>query len=184
MAVRVEKPERVTMLTCERIATKPVMCQMLTGRSWRAFLALLPTLHRATTQKVRPYQPKQKPPNGELRPEEQASNQAIARKRVRIERHIGAAKGFHMAGDVLRNRRETYVERSVETACGLHNLRCDYRLSARAESRANIGSARRHAYFRFSLLPIAWMRVGSAPRAPRWGRSTPPNPLQVLLGAR
>ena len=94
------------MLTCERIATKPVVCQMLTGRSLRAFLDLLPTLHRATTQKVRPYQPKQKPPNGELRPEEKASNQAISRKRVRIEQRIGAAKGFQLAGDVLRNRRD------------------------------------------------------------------------------
>jgi hypothetical protein len=27
------------------------------------------------------------------------------------------------------------------------------------------------------------MRAGSAPRAPRWGRRTPPNPLQVMLAA-
>jgi hypothetical protein len=28
------------------------------------------------------------------------------------------------------------------------------------------------------------MRAGSAPRAPRWGRSTPPNPLQWRIAAR
>src|SRR5262245_5449871 len=28
------------------------------------------------------------------------------------------------------------------------------------------------------------MRAGAAPRAPRWGRSAPPNPLQIRLGAR
>jgi hypothetical protein len=82
--------------------------------------------------KVRTYQPKKKPRNGELTPEEKASNQAISRKRVRIEHSIGGAKVFHIARDVFRNRRDAYVDLSFETACGLHNLRCDYRLSAGA----------------------------------------------------
>jgi len=82
--------------------------------------------------KVRTYQPKKKPPKGELTPEEKASNQAISRKRVRIEHSIGGAKVFHIAHDVFRNRRDEYVDLSFETACGLHNLRCDYRLSATA----------------------------------------------------
>lgn len=82
--------------------------------------------------KVRTYQPKKKPRNGELTPEEKATNQAISRKRVRIEHSIGGAKVFHIARDVFRNRRDEYVDLSFETACGLHNLRCDYRLSATA----------------------------------------------------
>lgn len=82
--------------------------------------------------KVRTYQPKKKPPKGELTPQEKASNQAISRKRVRIEHSIGGAKVFHIARDVFRNRRSEYVDLSFETACGLHNLRCDYRLSAGA----------------------------------------------------
>ena len=78
---------------------------------------------------VRTYQPKKKPPKGELTPEEKATNQAISRLRVRIEHSIGGAKVFHIARDVFRNRRDDYVDLSFETACGLHNLRCDYRLS-------------------------------------------------------
>jgi hypothetical protein len=56
--------------------------------------------------KVRTYQPKKKPRNGELTPEEKATNQAISRKRVRIEHSIGGAKGFHIARDIFRNRRD------------------------------------------------------------------------------
>jgi hypothetical protein len=82
--------------------------------------------------KVRTYQPKKKPPKGELSAQEKATNQAIARKRVRIEHNIGGAKVFHIAHDVFRNRRDDYVDLSFETACGLHNLRCDYRLSTSA----------------------------------------------------
>jgi len=82
--------------------------------------------------KVRTYQPKKKPRKGELTAAEKATNQAISRKRVRIEHRIGGAKVFHLARDVFRNRRDEDVDLSFETACGLHNLRCDYRLSAGA----------------------------------------------------
>jgi hypothetical protein len=81
---------------------------------------------------VRTYQPKKKPRNGALTPEEKASNREISRKRVRIEHSFGGAKVFHIARDVFRNRRDEYVDLSFETACGLHNLRCDYRLSVGA----------------------------------------------------
>ena len=82
--------------------------------------------------KVRTYQPKKKPRNGALTPEEKASNREISRKRVGVEHSIGGAKVFHIARDVFRNRRDDYVDLSFETACGLHNLRCDYRLSVDA----------------------------------------------------
>jgi hypothetical protein len=79
--------------------------------------------------KVRTYQPKKRPPKGELTAQEKATNQAISRIRVVVEHSIGGAKVFHIARDVFRNRRANYVELSFETACGLHNLRSDYRLS-------------------------------------------------------
>src|SRR6476660_1442136 len=46
--------------------------------------------------KVRTYQPTKKPRNGELTAEEKATNQAVSRKRVRIEHRIGGAKVFHI----------------------------------------------------------------------------------------
>jgi hypothetical protein len=79
--------------------------------------------------KVRTYQPKKRPRKGQLTPEEKASNQTISRIRVRVEHGIGGAKVFHIARDIFRNRRKDYVDLSFETACGLHNLRCNYQLS-------------------------------------------------------
>jgi hypothetical protein len=64
--------------------------------------------------KVGSYQPKKKPPKGELTPEEKATNQTISRHRVRIEHSIGGAKVFHIARDVFRNRRDEYVDLSFE----------------------------------------------------------------------
>jgi hypothetical protein len=78
---------------------------------------------------VRTYQPKKRPPKGELSAAEKATNQAISSIRVRVEHAIGGAKVFRIAHDIFRNRREHYVDLSFETACGLHNLRCNYRLS-------------------------------------------------------
>jgi DDE superfamily endonuclease/Helix-turn-helix of DDE superfamily endonuclease len=78
---------------------------------------------------LRTKQPKKRPPKGELTAKEKATNQAISRIRVVVEHSIGGAKVFHIAHDIFRNRRADYVDLSFETACGLHNLRCDYRLS-------------------------------------------------------
>lgn len=74
-------------------------------------------------------QPKKRPRKGQLTDEEKAQNRAISQKRVRVEHGIGGAKVYRIASDVFRNRREGFVDVSFETACGLHNLRCTYRLS-------------------------------------------------------
>jgi hypothetical protein len=50
MAITVQEQRRFVMLTFERIATKPVVLQMLTGLSLQAFLDLLPSFHLATAQ--------------------------------------------------------------------------------------------------------------------------------------
>src|SRR6476646_5425455 len=146
------------MLTFARIASKPVVFQMLTGLSLQAFLDLLPAFHRATAHiehqaEQRRKQPRKRQKGGGRKPlllsdadrllfilfyfkvyplqavqafffsmsqaqacawihrltpvlnqalgfEKQlpvrkATNQAIARKRVRIEHSIGGAKVFH-----------------------------------------------------------------------------------------
>jgi DDE superfamily endonuclease len=78
---------------------------------------------------IRTYQPKKRPRKGELKAEEKAAKEAVSRIRVRVEHAIGGAKVFHIAHDVFRNRRQDYIDLSFETACGLHNLRCNYCLS-------------------------------------------------------
>jgi hypothetical protein len=77
-------------------------------------------------------QPKKRPRKGELTPEEKSTNRAISQVRVRVEHAIGGAKVFRIAQHVFRNRREGFIDLSFETACGLHNLRCDYPLGAAA----------------------------------------------------
>lgn len=73
--------------------------------------------------------PTKRPRKGLLTGRVKAENREIARERVRIEHSIGGVKVFHIVRDVYRNRREEYDDLVMETACGLHNLRCDYRLS-------------------------------------------------------
>lgn len=76
--------------------------------------------------------PTKRPRKGLLTGRVKAENREIARERVRIEHSIGGVKVFHIVRDVYRNRREEYDDLVMETACGLHNLRCDYRLSQAA----------------------------------------------------
>ncbi len=61
------------MLTFERIATKPLVLQMLTGLSLQAFLDLLPAFHLATAHiehqaEQRRKQPRQRQPGGGRKP--------------------------------------------------------------------------------------------------------------------
>jgi hypothetical protein len=73
-------------------------------------------------------QPRKRPRKGTLTDEEKARNTEISRVRVRVEHAIGGAKTYRIAHHVFRNRREGFIDLSFETACGLHNLRCDDRL--------------------------------------------------------
>lgn len=78
------------------------------------------------------FQPKKKPPKGELTDDEKATNRRYSRVRVRVEHAIGGAKVFHIARDVFRNRRDNYVDVVFETACGLHNWRIRSRMKQAA----------------------------------------------------
>lgn len=75
-------------------------------------------------------QPKKKPRNGTLTDAEKVANRAISRERIGVEHSIGGAKVYRIIRDVYRNHRSAYDDLVFETACGLHNLRCDVRCAA------------------------------------------------------
>ena len=83
--------------------------------------------------RLRMYQPKKKPRRGKLTAQEKATNQAIARKRYR-------------SNTVLALRESSILHAMCfaidETAYGLHNLRCGYRLSAELPNQERISGAR------------------------------------------
>lgn len=81
-------------------------------------------------QHVQTFQPKKKPKGGELTPQEKADNTAISRARIGIEHAIGGVKVYHIVRDTFRNLRDGFADVVMEIACGLHNLRLDYPLTA------------------------------------------------------
>lgn len=74
------------------------------------------------------YQPKKKPRGGELTPAEKATNQLLSSERIGVEHSIGGIKVFRIVHDVYRNHRPAYEDLVMATACGLANLRLDFRL--------------------------------------------------------
>lgn len=72
-------------------------------------------------------QPKKKPCNGELTPMEKVFNRAVSSLRVEVEHQIGSVKRAQIVVQKFRNRAENFVDKVIETACGLHNLRLSYR---------------------------------------------------------
>jgi hypothetical protein len=76
------------------------------------------------------YQPKKKPKGKELTLAEKEQNMAISRERIGVEHSIGGVKVYHIVRDVYRNHRQKFADLIMETACGLYNLRLDYRLAA------------------------------------------------------
>lgn len=75
-------------------------------------------------------QPKKKPRKGTLTEDERAENQAISRERIGVEHSIGGTKVYRIVHDIYRNHRPDYADLVMETACGLPNLRCDFRCAA------------------------------------------------------
>jgi hypothetical protein len=76
------------------------------------------------------FQPKKKPKGGELTPEEKAHNAAISSERIGVEHSIGGVKVFRIVREVFRNIKPGFDDTVMEIACGLHNLRVDYPLTA------------------------------------------------------
>jgi hypothetical protein len=71
--------------------------------------------------------PKKKPPGSELTPSEKAHNREISSIRMRIEHAIGGVKRFRMGKDKIRLLRDGIRDAMMETCCGLHNFRLQYR---------------------------------------------------------
>lgn len=76
---------------------------------------------------VKILQPKKKPRGRELTAEEKDSNRLISRVRIRIEHAIGGVKRYRIVKDKIRNWKEGFRDKVMETCCGLHNFRLDFR---------------------------------------------------------
>lgn len=72
-------------------------------------------------------QPKKKPRGGELTAEEKETNRNIARIRIRVEHAIGGVKRYRIVKDQLRNWKQGFRDQVMETCCGLHNFRLNFR---------------------------------------------------------
>jgi hypothetical protein len=72
-------------------------------------------------------QPKKKPKGGELSVEEKVENSMISGVRVVVEHVISGIKRCRIVKDVFRNTKGNFNDLVMEIACGLHNLRTEYR---------------------------------------------------------
>jgi DDE superfamily endonuclease len=72
-------------------------------------------------------QPKKKPQGGELTPLQKAHNRLISSIRIRIDHAIGGVKRYRMVKDKMRLLQEGIRDTIMETCCGLHNFRLQYR---------------------------------------------------------
>lgn len=80
-----------------------------------------------TVANVTILQPKKKPRKAELSADEKATNSLISRLRVRNEHAIGGVKRYRIVKDKLRNWKRGFRDLVIETCCGLHNFRLQFR---------------------------------------------------------
>jgi hypothetical protein len=72
-------------------------------------------------------QAKKKPRGSELTPPEQAENHRLSSIRMRIEHAIGGVKRYRIVRDKIRLLKDRVRDTIMETCCGLHNFRLQYR---------------------------------------------------------
>lgn len=72
-------------------------------------------------------QPKKKPRGKELTSEDKENNCAVSKIRIRVEHAIGGVKRYRIVKDKIRNWKEGFRDQVMETCCGLHNFRLNYR---------------------------------------------------------
>ena len=72
-------------------------------------------------------QPKKKPKGRDLTLEEKEENRKISSIRIRIEHAISGIKRYRIVKDKLRNYKEGFADLVMETCCGLHNFRLNFR---------------------------------------------------------
>lgn len=80
-----------------------------------------------TLEGVTIIQPKKKPRGKELTEEEKQNNRAISTIRIRVEHAIGGVKRYRIVKDKLRNWKVSFRDKVMETCCGLHNFRLNFR---------------------------------------------------------
>jgi hypothetical protein len=71
--------------------------------------------------------PQKKPRGGKLSPPEKAAHRAISSIRIRIEHAMGGVKRYRMVKDKIRLWKDGIRDTIMETCCGLHNFRLQYR---------------------------------------------------------
>jgi hypothetical protein len=69
------------------------------------------------------HQPIKTPRGGTLTPEQKAHNQALSKRRVRIEHINSSVKRCRMVKDAIRLWRGVIRDLVIDVACGLHNFR-------------------------------------------------------------
>ena len=80
-----------------------------------------------TAPGVKIVQPQKKPNGQAFRVEEKAKNREIASIRIRVEHAIAGIKRFRIVKDKLRNTKKGFADFVMETCCGLHNFRLNFR---------------------------------------------------------
>ena len=73
------------------------------------------------------FQPKKTPRGGELTPPEKETNRRISSIRIRIEHASGGVKRYRIVKDKIRLLKDGIRDAVMETCCGLHNFRLQYR---------------------------------------------------------
>ena len=73
------------------------------------------------------YQPKKKPKGAELSDLQKDINQWHSSLRIRVEHAIGGVKRYRIVKDKIRNWKSGFKDSVMETCCGLHNFRLNYR---------------------------------------------------------
>ena len=80
-----------------------------------------------TCPRVKIIQPAKKPKGRDLMPEEKTKNREIASIRIRVEHAIAGIKRYRIVKDKLRNSKKGFADLVIETCCGLHNFRLNFR---------------------------------------------------------
>lgn len=73
------------------------------------------------------WMPQKKPKGKPLAPWWKKINRAISSIRIGVEHVISGIKRCHIVSDLFRNFKKGFDDRVMEVACGLHNLRSDFR---------------------------------------------------------
>lgn len=72
-------------------------------------------------------QPKKKPRGKTLTDLDKHCNQWLSSLRIRVEHAIGGVKRYRIVKDKIRNWKKGFRDSVIETCCGLHNFRLDFR---------------------------------------------------------